>query len=131
MDIKDIANKLCSQLRSPHLDDPLSLQVVKNLFFIGKCFVAISVISPETPNEDAGDEDAGNEDGTHDSDSDNEADDGDEEQQEETEERKDNPLAWLFSKLSYQARSAYIARRNRSSNPVSASHLLIGLNTVT
>ncbi|KAI0060580.1 hypothetical protein BV25DRAFT_946008 [Artomyces pyxidatus] len=103
LDLKDIAGKLCMQLRSPHLDSPLSLQIVKNLFYIGKCFCAVA-----TPVSGEG---AGAEDG-------DESDEDEEEREMEDEEtkRQDNPLAWLFSKLSYQARSAHIARRNRASS---------------
>lgn len=62
----DVSGKLCLQLKSEHLDEGLSLQIVKNLFYVGKCL------------ED------------------------------------EDELPWLFSKVSYQARSAHIARRNKS-----------------
>ncbi|QRW25279.1 U3 snoRNP protein Utp20 [Rhizoctonia solani] len=68
----DVTQKLCLQLRSTNLDDTLSTQVVKNLFYAGKVFALVY--------------------GTA------------------------NPLAWMFSKLSYQARSAHIARINRAAN---------------
>ncbi|KAI0268459.1 armadillo-type protein [Russula aff. rugulosa BPL654] len=74
--LEDIAGKHCTQLKSSRLSSALGLQIVKNLFYIGKCFWG-----------------------------------------ERTEEANgDNPLAWLFSKLSYQLRSAYIARRSRSAD---------------
>ncbi|EGO26080.1 hypothetical protein SERLADRAFT_367707 [Serpula lacrymans var. lacrymans S7.9] len=99
--MRDIAGKLCTQLKSEHLDAPLSLQVVKNLFYIGKCFSSIPVPSPDAQKDD-----------------DQEVDEDDEDSEpgeEEVENTKEqNPLPWLFSKLSYQARSAHIARRNRS-----------------
>ncbi|KAJ7158771.1 armadillo-type protein [Mycena filopes] len=91
--MRDVATKLCSQLKSEHLDEALSLQVVKNLFYIGKCFYAV----PLSPSEAL------------------EADKSAPSGEEEVQDAKDlNPLPWLFSKLSYQIRSAHIARRNRS-----------------
>ncbi|KAJ3767370.1 hypothetical protein FB446DRAFT_820637 [Lentinula raphanica] len=35
------AQKLCQQSKNEHLDDNLSLQTVKNLFFIGRCYATI------------------------------------------------------------------------------------------
>ncbi|KAJ7650292.1 armadillo-type protein [Roridomyces roridus] len=87
--MRDVATKLCTQIKSPHLDEALNLQVVKNLFYIGKCFYAAG------PSEEEVDAEADLED---------------------VEDSQDpNPLPWLFSKLSYQIRSAHIARRNRAS----------------
>ncbi|KAJ7637747.1 armadillo-type protein [Mycena polygramma] len=91
--LRDVATKLCAQLKSEHLDEPLSLQVVKNLFYVGKCFYAVPV---STPAELEAEKSASN-------------------GEEDVQDGKDlNPLPWLFSKLSYQIRSAHIARRNRS-----------------
>ncbi|TFY83749.1 hypothetical protein EWM64_g255 [Hericium alpestre] len=106
LDMIDIAGKLCLQLKSPHLDEALNLQIVKNLFYIGKCFCAVP-----PPVKDDG-EDSGSEDGDDDA-SDAEAKDREDENESR---RVENPLAWLFSKLSYQARGAHIARRNRPSD---------------
>lgn len=92
----DIATKLCLQLKSEHLDETLSLQVVKNLFYIGKSFNAI----PTCTSEDATAEDTLVEGETI---------------EDSSEFKKQDPLPWLFSRLSYQARSAHIARRNRTS----------------
>jgi len=80
--------------------------VVKNLFYIGKCFCAISD-TPNTEEDETGEEDKdeeGDEEGHVEAQSDPRASTG----------RKNHPLSWLFSKLSYQARSAHIARRNKS-----------------
>jgi U3 small nucleolar RNA-associated protein 20 len=107
LDLKEIAEKHSAQLRSPHLSSALGLQIVKNLFYIGKCFCAAKISSSQ-PTEDM------------------ESESGDEENPEEHESERDeetnpdNPLAWLFSKLSYQIRSAYIARRSRSTSSVSS-----------
>jgi U3 small nucleolar RNA-associated protein 20 len=94
--LKDVAAKLCTQLKSEHLDEALSLQVVKNLFYIGKCFYAVPLSAPEELEAESSDD------------------------EEAAQDAKDlNPLPWLFSKLSYQIRSAHIARRNRSFSSVS------------
>jgi U3 small nucleolar RNA-associated protein 20 len=93
MGMQDIALKLCSQLKSEHLDAALSLQVVKNLFYVGKCFYAMPA-AEDLAKDDKYDEGAGEDSGNH--------------------LKQPNPLAWLFSKLSYQTKSAHIARRNRS-----------------
>ncbi|KAG6840218.1 hypothetical protein C0991_008139 [Blastosporella zonata] len=101
--MQEVAKKLCLQLKSEHLDEALGLQVVKNLFYIGKCFYAMA---PSENQDDA---------------SDGEHDDEDDEDDEEVKEvpdtellKQQNPLPWLFSKLSYQVKSAHIARRNRT-----------------
>jgi len=101
--MQEVAKKLCQQLKSEHLDEALSFQVVKNLFYVGKCFYAIPLPSPADgdvfDNETAFDEAEGVE--------------------ESNKDKELNPLPWLFSKLSYQVRSAHIARRNRTSRTVS------------
>ncbi|KAI0045527.1 hypothetical protein FA95DRAFT_1561038 [Auriscalpium vulgare] len=109
LDLKDIANKLCLQLRSPHLDASLSLQVVKNLFYVGKCFCEVP--APASAEEQPDSDEEGDTDGE-----DVEGFEPVEEAEEDESSRRENPLAWLFSKLSYQARSAHIARRNRASS---------------
>ena len=94
----NVANKLSQQLKSEHLDEVLSLQIVKNLFYLGKCFCLFPV-----GNEDKGfayepaltlleNESSGEDKLKH----------------------LNNPLPWLFSKLSYQVKSGHIARRNRA-----------------
>jgi len=80
----NVAKKLSQQLKSVHLDDVLSLQIVKNLLYLGKCFYPFPV------GEDKGfanepalallENESSNEDKKH----------------------LNNPLSWLFSKLSYQ-----------------------------
>ena len=86
------AQKLCAQLKSEHLGEDLSLHIVKNLFYFGQCFSNI----PLSTTEDGGD------------------DDGDEPQQDPTEKKGRHLLRWLFSRLSFQARSAYVVRRNKA-----------------
>jgi len=98
----DIAKRLCVQLKSEHLDSALSLQIVKNLFYVGRCFCAMAATSNGSTKRT--DDSALEEDG---------------EDIEET--RNDavrDPLPWLFSKLSYQVKSAHIARRNKALSAV-------------
>jgi len=89
-----VTQKLCVQLKSEHLGEDLSLHVVKNLFYFGRCFSNI----PFLTTEDGNDSDNG----------------GDEPQQNSTGNKGRHPLRWLFSRLSFQARSAYTTRRNKA-----------------
>ena len=98
----EITKKLCVQLKSDHLDAPLGLQIVKNLFYVGKCFSSVPISSSD------------DNDTVEDIPSDEQVDEGDDKPVK-------NPLPWLFSKLSYQVKSAHIARRNRVSSAVSLS----------
>lgn len=100
--MEDVTKKLCLQLRSENLDAALSLQIVKNLFYVGKCYALVEESLQDNQADD-----------------DDDADDEEEGQNEEQGEAK-HPLSWLFSKLSFQARSAHIARRNKSVSPVRA-----------
>ena len=93
--MESVTEKLCGQLKSKHLGEDLSLHIVKNLFYFGRCF---SCIPFPTTTEDEDDSD------------DNEG----EAQQDLAENKGRHPLRWLFSRLSFQARSAYIARRNKA-----------------
>ena len=101
--MREVVHKLCLQLKSEHLDAQLSLQIVKNLLYLGKCYLAVSISATEHGDE-----------GASDVDNDEDATAGEREQ--------DNPLPWLFSKLSYQARSAHIGRRNLSCSMVNNQH---------
>ena len=91
--METVTQKLCAQLKSEHLGDDLGLHVVKNLFYFGRCFSNIPLSIAE-----AGDD----------------TDDGGNEPQRDSTEKGRHPLRWLFSRLSFQARSAYIARRNKA-----------------
>ncbi|KAG0701153.1 armadillo-type protein [Suillus ampliporus] len=103
--MKDVAEKLCMQLKSPHLEAHLGLQIVKNLFFIGKLFCTVPSSSPSGCNTA--------EIAEMDSDGSESDDSAEHPTQMSRGKRSEDPLPWLFSKLSYQARSAHIARRNR------------------
>lgn len=96
---------LSMQLKSKNLDDALSLQIVKNMFYIGKCFYVASTEQGDKEEEDESHDEhpAATED-----DSDNEDDD-----MPDKEKHEHSPLPWLFSRLSFQMRSAHIARRNK------------------
>lgn len=114
INLKQIALNCCIQLKSDTLDSNLGLQVVKNLFFIGKCFALVDQTNDLEPTEP--------------------------ENEEVTPRVEDHPLSWLFTKLSYQIRSNLLARRNRFKNQVSGqvlcningisppNHRIIGVN---
>ncbi|KAF9222298.1 hypothetical protein BS17DRAFT_735750 [Gyrodon lividus] len=105
--MRDIADKLCSLLRSPNLEASVALQIVKNLFFVGKWFIAhLSELGAGKRSEDGGVEEEGEEE--------EEEEEGEGEDTTRHKNGKQDFLPWLFSKLSYQARSAQIARRNRA-----------------
>ncbi|KIM31383.1 hypothetical protein M408DRAFT_7156 [Serendipita vermifera MAFF 305830] len=99
-----VAKNSSIQLRSEHLDQAFSLQVVKNLVFLGKSFcdgINSGDAEAEEQEESDGDE--------------SKSSDSDEENQNQTskEERiMKTPLPWLFSKLSYQVKTAHIKRRS-------------------
>ncbi|KAH7929562.1 hypothetical protein BV22DRAFT_1191955 [Leucogyrophana mollusca] len=105
--MRDVAEKLSLQLKSEHLDAALSLQIVKNLFYIGKSFY-VTPVAPSDPGESGPDESEGDEE------EDEKELEGVEGEGKDSKRSPQDPLPWLFSKLSYQARSAHIARRNRS-----------------
>jgi len=92
--METVTRKLCAQLKSEHLGEDLSLHIVKNLFYFGRCFSHIPFPTGE------GGDDSG--------------DSADEAQQGSAENNGRHPLRWLFSRLSFQARSAYITRRNKA-----------------
>ncbi|TFK26306.1 U3 snoRNP protein Utp20 [Coprinopsis marcescibilis] len=99
-ELRDIAAKLCDQLKSEHLDSLLALQVVKNLVWIGRCWGSeknADDIAPAPENL---------------VESDDEEEVVGEVKVAEPQSNLDN-LPWLFSKLSYQIRGALIRRRGR------------------
>ncbi|KAL5531823.1 UTP20 [Sanghuangporus sanghuang] len=104
--MRGLANAFSLQLKSENLDQGLALQIVKNLFYVGKCFYAIPL-----PEADSGKKGMDVEDSSDESDSESEKD----HDTNEITANRSHPLPWLFSRLSYQARSAYIFRIN---NPI-------------
>ncbi|SJX64813.1 related to UTP20-component of the small-subunit processome [Sporisorium reilianum f. sp. reilianum] len=120
----DAAKKSCLQLRSDKLDDTLALQVVKNLVWIGRSFALFPVDRPaldEEVNKEGAEVNGEKEEDDEDEDeNENEEDDeDDEEMDDETmvegakrhEAAMDaptaiatDPLRWLVSRLSFQAR---------------------------
>ncbi|CAD6980836.1 unnamed protein product [Tilletia controversa] len=109
----ETGKKLAQQLTLSPLSDDLSLQAVKNLLFIGRHLpTASSASTKATTSANAGREDIAD-------DMDDEEDDGEENDDEEDADQSDedevmtNPLAWLFSKLSFQARNAVFDSEQR------------------
>ncbi|KAJ9474508.1 U3 small nucleolar RNA-associated protein 20 [Pseudozyma hubeiensis] len=117
----DAAKKSCLQLRSDKLDDTLALQVVKNLVWIGRCFALFPVDRPELDEVEVDEEQDGSdgekrlvdeeereEDDDDDADSGSDS-DSDDSVAENTANDAPNviatdPLRWLISRLSFQAR---------------------------
>jgi hypothetical protein len=95
------------------------LQVVKNLFYVGKCFQLWpeSRIFQSSANAavDEGKAETGS-DEEHEVKGHTSADHAENKMLE-------NPLRWLFSRMSYQARSAHLARRNRKLTTEVRSHV--------
>ena len=106
--MQQTARNLTEQLKSKHLEEMLGLQIVKNLFYIGKCFSLIPPAEKADVEHDAEDLLVGDASVSNDVILANEG------QLKEL----SNPLPWLFSKLSYQIRSAHIARRSRANAKV-------------
>lgn len=102
-----VARKLTQQLKSEHLDQALGLQVVKNLFYLGKCFYCIPMSDNAAVDEDA--EDILDNEGSAEN-------GGARALPLDGDGLKDlnNPLPWLFSKISYQIKSGHIARRSKA-----------------
>jgi U3 small nucleolar RNA-associated protein 20 len=93
----DIARKLTLQLRAPRIDEGASTQAVKNLLYIGRCFALCPAPShARTASPAQADE--------------SDAEDEDDEGVDAARGVQENPLAWLFTKLSYTARAAQLAR---------------------
>ena len=112
-DLIEAASQSATQLRSKLLDDSLSLQVVKNLFTIGKHFAAMSDATKEhaeTGNASISDEEADAE-GDAEEEAEGAAEQG-EPNGEAHRDPKSDPLHWLFVKLSHRAR---VAHQNRPS----------------
>ncbi|SPO30923.1 related to UTP20  len=130
----DAAKKSCLQLRSDKLDDTLALQVVKNLVWIGRSFALFPVDRPvledvvdaeetgkkrshddEEEDADEDEEDAASEGGESSEAEGEEEEEEDDESMVESAKRREaamdaptaiatDPLRWLVSRLSFQAR---------------------------
>ncbi|CAG8452160.1 712_t:CDS:2 [Ambispora gerdemannii] len=88
--LKDLVVMFCEQLKSQYLSTELATQIVKNLFFIGKCFFYMRHATTQTELEAETDVEAATININEENERNQEA----------------NSLRWLFNKLSYQARSA-------------------------
>lgn len=106
-DLREVAAKLCEQLKSEHLDGVLGLQIVKNLLWIARVWlIQADEDIPAAIEEDA------------------ESDVEDEEAAMKTQKTLGN-LPWLFSKLSYQIRGSLIRRKARNGRTVSGARFAI------
>lgn len=111
--MQDVAKKLCQQLKSEYLDEIMSLQITKNLFYLGKCFYLVplpGVASIEIDAEGVLDDQAISQ-----------------HEKEKGNVMGLNALPWLFSKLSYQIRSAHIARRGKAATRVCSSTMFYSI----
>lgn len=101
-----VATKASIQLRSDHLDLPFSLQIVKNLIFVAKSLQGGQEV-PNSEDSESGESTSDEEEGEDDS-------DVEENGQKESKAVRiaRAPLPWLFSKLSYQLKTAYLKRRS-------------------
>ncbi|KAL1705725.1 armadillo-type protein [Schizophyllum commune] len=97
--MQEVARLLCLQLKSGNLDDAHALQIVKNLLYAAKCFNLLLREDGTGLEQGAGEDDG---------------DETDEEEAEEAGKVEHAPLPWLFSKLSYQARSSLISHSSAS-----------------
>jgi U3 small nucleolar RNA-associated protein 20 len=104
-----VAKNSSIQLRSEHLDQGFTLQIVKILVYVGKAFHRQSVNGREADEQNESHENSVG------SSSEAEA-----EREQKTKEERilQAPLPWLFSKLSYQVKTAHLKRRNSFVAPV-------------
>jgi U3 small nucleolar RNA-associated protein 20 len=102
-----VTQRSCIQLKGEHLDEALALQVVKNLVWLGRAFSVLNSHSTQHPDDSSSEPEADEGEGD---------DNGDKPEVDNRVDRlkraERNPLPWLFSKLSYQIKSALIQRRN-------------------
>ena len=110
-----VAQNSCIQLKSEHADEALVLQVVKNLAWLGRAFSVLSPRLTQHPDDSSSEREAGGDD---------DGDNGDiptgDERANGLKRAGRSPLPWLFSKLSYQIKTALIQRRSSFSARVSS-----------
>ncbi|WFD21090.1 U3 snoRNP protein [Malassezia caprae] len=110
-DLVRAAKQLVSQLHSPFLDDALTLQVVRNLVFLGKTF-AVGIDEEQVEDDESEDDDDESKDDEDDETGNDEA--GDEASLQDEGPSVPARLAWLFTKLSHAARLQQHGRHNES-----------------
>ncbi|KAG9038346.1 U3 snoRNP protein [Tulasnella sp. JGI-2019a] len=113
------ATKLSSQLHSNHLDAAMGLQIVKNLFYIGRCFYLLSVQEAGAQVDDAqtlGPKMTGGE--SSEDEGEDQDDSNDETSTNGSKDDRYRPLSWLFSKASGQLKLAAHRRRIAQVPPV-------------
>ncbi|KAG0304218.1 U3 snoRNP protein [Dissophora globulifera] len=116
--LKSVAQNLCEQLKSEYLSKDLGGQIVKNLFFIAKCFYALPaelepVVEKEQDDEE-GEEDEEEEEDQEDQD----AEDGDSETTLTTETKQQpvkRSLLWLVKRMSFLSRGAAMRKQTNHS----------------
>ncbi|MCO5555787.1 hypothetical protein L7F22_009332 [Adiantum nelumboides] len=126
----DMSKKMSLVLRSPQIDEQLSIQVVKNLVFIAKCFVGVddhNLIKRSSKSEDKEDEE-----GDSDIDGDDVLIEGSVPKSvKNTKEEEDDalwhkqPLRWLFNRLSHQLRRSGADRAHISQGAMLASSAIL------
>ncbi|KAG0201811.1 U3 snoRNP protein [Mortierella sp. GBA30] len=105
--LKSVAQKLCEQLKSEFLSKDLGGQVVKNLFFVARCFYALPdelEVAEEQQQEDVEEEDE-----------EEEEEEEEEDQQKKTDTEKlpvKRSLYWLVKRLSFLSRGAAMKNNN-------------------
>ncbi|EPQ26687.1 uncharacterized protein PFL1_05666 [Pseudozyma flocculosa PF-1] len=116
----DTAKKLSLQLRSAALDDELSLQAVKNLVWIGKCLLLFPVDASTSAAARSKKRSASDDDDDEGEGDDEDEDDAASDLDPSTAARLDDaamiaadPVVWLFTKLSHQARTCRLGRPNQ------------------
>jgi U3 small nucleolar RNA-associated protein 20 len=112
-----VAQNSCIQLKGEHVDEAIVLQVVKNLAWLGRAFSVLNPRSIQDSDDSSSEREAGD-------DNDDDSDNGDvpsgDERVTRLKRAERSPLPWLFSKLSYQIKTALIQRRNSFSTRVSS-----------
>ncbi|KAI1314951.1 U3 snoRNP protein [Mortierella claussenii] len=123
--LKSVAQKLCEQLKSEFLSKDLGGQIVKNLFFIAKCFYALpdELEAVSDKQQDGGDDD--DDDDGYDDDVEQDKDGVDEEGQEEGRDENNakreeklpvkRSLYWLIKRLSFLSRGAAMRKNGNKS----------------
>lgn len=131
-DLVDMSKKMSLVLRSPQIDEQLSIQVVKNFVFIAKCFVGVDNQNITKSSSKSHDKEDGEEEmGESDIDEDDQAEGSAPKPVKITDGDEDDalwhkqPLRWLFNRLSHQLRRSGADRAHISSGAMLASSALL------
>ncbi|PWN35794.1 uncharacterized protein FA14DRAFT_160798 [Meira miltonrushii] len=131
-DLVDMSKKMSLVLRSPQIDEQLSIQVVKNLVFIAKCFVGVDNENITKSSSKGRDKADGEEELVEsDIDEDDLAEGSAPKPVKKRNEDEDDalwhkqPLRWLFNRLSHQLRRSGADRAHISSGAMCASSAIL------